>query len=97
MIANSWVLTTARQNYLKPFVRLIFKQLSVFLKICLRRRTNVHFLVFHLTLADVVTCFITLPMETVWRITVGVSECDQGDKIDTLIVRAENQHRGILN
>ena len=73
MIANSWVLTTARQNYLKPFVRLIIQQFSVFLKKVLRRRTNVHFLVFHLTLADVVTCFITLPMETAWRITVGVS------------------------
>ena len=40
----------------------------------LRKRTNVHFLVFHLTLADTITCFITLPMETIWRITVGVSD-----------------------
>ena len=38
----------------------------------LRCRTNVHFLVFHLTLADTITCFITMPMETVWRATIGV-------------------------
>ena len=36
-------------------------------------RTNVHFLVFHLTLADVVICFITMPLETVWRVVVQVS------------------------
>jgi len=35
-----------------------------------RSWTNVHFLVFHLTIADSVTCSITLPMETVWRATV---------------------------
>ena len=39
----------------------------------IRSRTNVHYLVFHLTIADTITCFITLPMETVWRATVGVS------------------------
>ena len=39
-----------------------------------RCRTNVHFLVFHLTLADSITCFITIPMETVWRATIGVRQ-----------------------
>ena len=29
-----------------------------------------HYLVFHLTIADAITCFITLPMETVWRATI---------------------------
>jgi len=36
----------------------------------LNMRTNVHYLVFHLTVADAITCFITTPMETVWRATV---------------------------
>ena len=35
-----------------------------------KSRTNVHYLVFHLTLADSVICFITLPMETLWRLTI---------------------------
>ena len=35
----------------------------------LRSRTNVHYLVFHLTLADTVTSYVTLPMETLWRLT----------------------------
>ena len=35
-----------------------------------RSRTNVHYLVFHLTIADTITCFITLPMETAWRATI---------------------------
>ena len=35
-------------------------------------RTNVHFLVFHLTLADAVISFITMPMETVWRVVIEV-------------------------
>ena len=30
-------------------------------------RTNVHFLVFHLTIADAIICFVTMPMETIWR------------------------------
>ena len=37
-----------------------------------RSRTNVHYIVFHLTLADTITCFITLPMETIWKICIGV-------------------------
>ena len=32
-----------------------------------------HYLVFHLTIADTITCFITLPMETAWRATIEVS------------------------
>ena len=35
-----------------------------------KSRTNVHYLVFHLTLADSVICFVTLPMETLWRLTI---------------------------
>ena len=35
-----------------------------------KSRTNVHYLVFHLTLADSIICFITLPMETLWRLTI---------------------------
>ena len=38
-----------------------------------RLRTNVHYLVFHLTVADTITCYITLPMETIWKATIGVS------------------------
>ena len=36
----------------------------------MRSRTNVHYLVFHLTLADTVTSYVTLPMETVWKYTI---------------------------
>ena len=36
-------------------------------------RTNVHFLVFHLTLADAVISFVTMPMETAWRVVIEVS------------------------
>ena len=36
----------------------------------MRSRTNVHYLVFHLTLADTITSYVTLPMETVWRYTI---------------------------
>ena len=81
MITNAWVLIAARENYLNPFVRLNFHQSWSWsdLKGVLRKRTNVHFLVFHLTLADTITCFITLPMETVWRITVGVSDSSGGN------------------
>ncbi len=37
------------------------------------RRTNVHYLVFHLTLADSITCFVTMPMETLWKLTLEAS------------------------
>ena len=33
----------------------------------MRSRTNVHYLVFHLTLAHAITSYVTLPMETLWR------------------------------
>ena len=49
-----------------------------------RTRTNVHYLVFHLTLADTITCFITLPTETVWRATIGVSEFLLETEFDTI-------------
>ena len=35
-------------------------------------RTNVHFLVFHLTIADTIISFITMPMEIIWRIIIEV-------------------------
>ena len=38
----------------------------------MQSRTNVHFLIFHLTLADAIVCFITMPMETIWRIVIEV-------------------------
>ena len=38
----------------------------------IRSRTNVHYIVFHLTIADTITCFITMPMETLWRLTIEV-------------------------
>ena len=40
----------------------------------IRSRTNVHYLVFHLTIADTITCFITMPMETLWRLTIEVTK-----------------------
>ena len=38
----------------------------------MQSRTNVHFLVFHLTLADAIVSFITMPMETIWRVVIEV-------------------------
>ena len=43
-----------------------------FCRVDLVSRTNVHFLVFHLTLADAVISFITMPMETIWRVVIEV-------------------------
>ena len=37
-------------------------------------RTNVHYLVYHLTIADSITTFITLPMEEVYRALISESE-----------------------
>ena len=36
----------------------------------LRTRTNVHYLVLHLTIADSIVCFIVLPLEAAWRFTI---------------------------
>ena len=36
----------------------------------MKSRTNVHYLVFHLSLADSIICYIVLPMETLWRLTI---------------------------
>ena len=38
----------------------------------MQSRTNVHFLVFHLTLAYAIFSFITMPMETIWRVVIEV-------------------------
>ena len=35
-----------------------------------RSRTNVHYLVFHLTIADTLVSFITMPLEAAWRFTL---------------------------
>ena len=35
-----------------------------------RSRTNVHMLVFHLSLADSLVSFVTMPLEAAWRFTM---------------------------
>ena len=35
-------------------------------------RTNVHTLVFHLTVADSIVSFVTMPLEAAWRYTMQV-------------------------
>jgi hypothetical protein len=35
-----------------------------------RSKTNVHFLVFQLILADTLVSCITMPMEAIWRLTI---------------------------
>ena len=39
----------------------------------IRSRTNVHYLVFHLTIADTITSYITIPVEGLWRLFISVS------------------------
>ena len=41
-----------------------------FLLIWCRSRTNVHILVFHLTIADSLVSFVTMPLEAGWRWTM---------------------------
>jgi len=55
MMSNTWVLIIAGRQAKRPDIR---------------TRTNVHYLVYHLTIADAITCFVTLPMETIWRATI---------------------------
>ena len=57
MVLNTIVLVIASKQSTRPEIR---------------SRTNVHYLVFHLTIADTITCFITMPMETLWRLTLQV-------------------------
>ena len=57
MVLNTMVLVIASKQSTRPEVR---------------SRTNVHYLVFHLTIADTITSFITMPMETLWRLTIQV-------------------------
>ena len=38
----------------------------------MQSRTNVHYLVFHLTTADTIISFITMPMEITWRMFIEV-------------------------
>ena len=57
MVLNTMALVAARKQSARPDVR---------------SRTNVHYLVFHLTLADTITSYITMPMETFWRLFIGV-------------------------
>ena len=35
-----------------------------------RSKTNLHYLVFHLTLADSIVSYVVLPLETLWRLTI---------------------------
>ena len=58
MVLNTMVLVIASKQSTRPEVR---------------SRTNVHYLVFHLTIADTITSFITMPMETLWRLTIQVT------------------------
>ena len=57
IVLNSLVLVIAGKQSTRPDIR---------------SRTNVHYIVFHLTIADTITCFITMPMETLWRLTIEV-------------------------
>ena len=52
----------------------------------MQSRTNVHFLVFHLTLADAIVCFITMPMETIWRIVIEVFALQSQIKQEVLLI-----------
>jgi hypothetical protein len=38
-----------------------------------RTRTNIHLLVFHLTVADSIVSFLIMPMEAIWRYTMQVT------------------------
>ena len=53
----------------------------------MQSRTNVHFLVFHLTLADAIVCFITMPMETIWRIVIEVFALQSQRKQEVLLAK----------
>ena len=57
MVLNTMALVAARKQSVRAEVR---------------SRTNVHYLVFHLTLADTITSYITIPMEAFWRLFVEV-------------------------
>ena len=56
MILNGFSLVAARKRTARPSAP---------------SRTNVHYLVLQLTLADCLICFVTLPMETLWRTTIA--------------------------
>ena len=71
MISNTWVLTKAGKQSERSngrYVDVLCKE-GNFLT---REWTNVHYLVYHLSIADAIICFIILPMETVWRATMEV-------------------------
>ena len=53
----------------------------------MQSRTNVHFLVFHLTLADAIVCFITMPMETIWRVVIEVFALQNQRKQEVLLTK----------
>ena len=53
----------------------------------MQSRTNVHFLVFHLTLADAIVCFITMPMETIWRVVIEVFALQNQRKQEVLLAK----------
>ena len=58
----------------------------------MRSRTNVHYLVFHLTLADTITSYITLPMEALWRLTIQVMMMMMNDDDDDHPVVCREYH-----
>ena len=65
MILNTMALVAAGKQSARPDIR---------------SRTNVHYLVFHLTVADTITSYITMPMETLWRLFIEVITLVEVDK-----------------
>ena len=73
IILNSLVLFAAGRNIYKSQRWKIWnksiRKKRISLNIC-RSRTNVHLLVFHLTIADSLVSFITMPLEAGWKLTM---------------------------
>ena len=57
-----------------PFLALLDGKHTLELKLPIisRSRTNVHYLVFHLTIADTLVSVIIMPLEAAWRFTLQV-------------------------
>ena len=58
-------------------------------------RTNVHFLVFHLTLADAIVSFITMPMETIWRVVIEVQSSKKNHHIHKKRIKYKKHFSGM--
>ena len=55
--------------------------------VIVRSRTNVHTLVFHLTIADCLVSFVTMPLEAAWRFTMQWKGDDLSCRV-LMVVRA---------